>query len=450
MEINILQVSMLGNVGGAAKVAWDLAQAYRERGHRSMLAIGYPAIDEKSEDVFEIPNDRLRPAWSRLLYIIPRYMRRHSIRGSLIVRNALMPLAQPHRAIERLRGMEDYDFPATNSLLSLMSVRPDIIHCHNLHSDYFDLRALPKLSYEVPLVLTLHDMWLLTGHCAYSISCERWEQGCGMCPDLKRPPAIIQDSTAQNWNRKQTILSRSRLHVVTPSYWLADQVHASNWKPTSYCVIPNGVDLTIFHPIDKWKARHLLGLPENAFVLLFAAMGSPRNPYKDYQTIQNAVQFIMARCNGDPVVFVNLGGKIDRIITQGNCQIRFYKHRKQPKDVAVFYQAADVFLHASKADTYPSVILESMACGTPVIATAVGGIPEQVDDGVTGLLVPRSDATGMAQCGIQLMEDSVLRQTFAQNAVRVARQRFDFKRQVTEYLDHYQSLIDQEKSHVAE
>src|SRR5262249_33071397 len=126
--------------------------------------------------------------------------------------------------LDAVLGLEDFNYPATRALFRTPPDRPDIIHCHNLHGSYFDLQLLPPLSQAFPVVLTLHDAWLLSGHCALSFDCNRWQTGCGECPDLSIYPAIKRDSTAYNWRRKRDILARSRLYVATPSRWLMDRV----------------------------------------------------------------------------------------------------------------------------------------------------------------------------------------------------------------------------------
>ncbi len=105
-------------------------------------------------------------------------------------------MAEPARVLDRRRGVEDFRFPAAWRLAELAPRRPQIVHAHNLHGNYFDLRALPALCQAAPLVLTLHDAWLLAGHCAHSMGCERWRTGCGNCPDLGVYPAVRRDATA--------------------------------------------------------------------------------------------------------------------------------------------------------------------------------------------------------------------------------------------------------------
>src|SRR5206468_8666177 len=139
------------------------------------------------------------------------------------------PLAQPRRTFRRSLGHEDFDFPATRDLFSVPPEQPELLHLHNLHSPagFFDLRELPAMTARVPTFITLHDAWLLAGHCGHSLDCERWRTGCGNCPDLAIYPAIRRDATAANYQRKRGILAKARLHVITPSRWLMDKVNES-------------------------------------------------------------------------------------------------------------------------------------------------------------------------------------------------------------------------------
>jgi glycosyltransferase involved in cell wall biosynthesis len=440
--LSILQVSTAAHGGGAANIARWLFEAYRIHGHHSFLAVGYKrGSDYADSAILQIPNDRFRTLWSRFWNLLPSYFQSKELRGETRLRDKLLPLAEPRRALRRFRGLEDFDFPATRKLLDLTPSRPNVVHCHNLHGYYFDLRVLPELSRQVPVVLTLHDMWPLTGHCAYPIDCERWHTGCGQCPDLTVYPAVSRDMTAYNWQVKSDIFTRSRLFVSAPSQWLVDRARHSTLKAVEYRKIHNGVDLNIFHPVEQRRVRLELGLPPDMRILLFVGSRTQTNPYKDYTTVETAVREIANRAEGQDVMFVSLGGRRDGVSQIGSCPTRYYAFRSQQEDVARFYQAADVFLHAANVDTFPTTILEAMACGLPVIATAVGGIPEQIEDGVTGFLVPRGGALEMATKTLQLFDNEPLRSRFAQQAADLAKRKFDIRCQVNEYLSWYQELL---------
>jgi glycosyltransferase involved in cell wall biosynthesis len=126
-------------------------------------------------------------------------------------------------------------------------------------------------------------------------------------------------------------------------------------------------------------------------------------------------------------------------------ELRFVPYQKDPATVARYYQAADVYVHAAHADTFPNTVLEAMACGTPVVATAVGGIPEQVDEARTGFLVPAGDAQALATRLMDLLSDDVRRKNMGIEAAEDACRRFDLRLQVDAYLEWYQALVQHEE-----
>ena len=160
-------------------------------------------------------------------------------------------------------------------------------------------------------------------------------------------------------------------------------------------IIPYGVDQNVFHPYERIAARRELGLPDDSHIILFAANRIRKNIWKDYDTMRDAITIVANELNDKSVTFVALGEDAppERI---NNAEIRFYPFRTEIKDVARFYQAADLYLHGARIDTFPNAVLEALACGTPVVATAVGGIPEQIAEGRTGFLVAQGDSPAMA------------------------------------------------------
>jgi len=459
--LHILQVSTADIGGGAERVAWSLFQSYRLRGHASWLAVGRKISNDS--DVFLIPNGELQKSWSRLWLALSGYLASHngSFRGAWRLNDLVRGMAEPRRWLDQYRGIEDFHFPGTWHLLKLSPQVPKILHFHNLHGGYADLRVIPWLSQQQPVVLTLHDAWLLSGHCAHSLDCERWKAGCGQCPDLTISPAIRRDMTEYNWRRKRELYTKSHLYVVTPSRWLMEKVKQSMLAPAvlEARVIPNGVDLTVFRSADKQEIRAVLGLPQDTKVFVFAANGIRRNVYKDYSTMRAAISLVGKRLHAQKVLFIALG---EDSLTErnGEAEIRFIPYQKSREAVARYYQAADVYLHAARADTFPNTVLEALACGTPVVATAVGGIPEQVKrlelaDGewrmtnlnrygmheATGILVPPGDAAGMAVGIERLLNDDSLRARMGENAAKDARERFDLQRQADSYLAWYKELL---------
>ncbi len=461
--LKILQISTTDIGGGAEKVAWNLFQAYRGRGHNSWLAVGTKRSDDA--DVMVICSNNRSTPWARLRRAVGEKADRLEGKAQGL-RHLVRLCKHPRREVETWLGIEDFNHPSTWQIIKTTPQEANIIHCHNLHGGYFDLRALPWLSHQALTILTLHDAWLMSGHCAHSFDCERWRIGCGQCPDLNIPPAINRDATAYNWRRKRDIYAHSRLYISTPCEWLMRKVEQSMLAPAvvDARVIPNGLDLSVFHRADKRAVRAALGIRQDTQVLLFMANRVRRNVWKDYQTMQTAIDLVAERVRQRDLLFIALGEEApaERI---GRAEVRFVPYEEDPETVARYYQAADLYLHPARIDTFPNAIVEALACGTPVVATAVGGIPEQVKglktvpgraktlklnryeiSEATGILVPAGDAAEMAIGIERLIDDEALRRRIGENAARDARKRFDLQRQVDSYLDWYESLLHKMQS----
>ena len=449
--LRVLLVDSVFGRGGAAAITSSLRLGLNLRGHTVAHVVGH--CTDPAAPVSTMPRH------SRPLPLALGY-------GSAKLPGLLGHLTS--RLASRLQcqkatcpGLENYNYPGSRDLLRLMSPRPDVVHCHNLHGGYFDLRYLPKLSARVPTLLTLHDAWLLGGHCAHSFGCERWTTGCGSCPDLTIPPAIPVDRTAENWLRKRHIFSRSRLFITTPSRWMMEKVGRSilSMGLVDSHVIPNGVDLETYHPAEgRLAARRELGLGLDDFVVVFAANGVRDNVWKDMATLRRALDFASRELSGRVRVRFLALGESAPAEQAGEATLEFVPYVSDSAKVARYFRAASLYAHAAKADTFPTTILEALACGTPIIATAVGGIPEQVRslalpaisvgtpsysiDDATGILTAPGDADGLAAAMAYLARDVALVERLGHNARLDAERRFDVRRQVDTYVEWYRHMIE--------
>jgi glycosyltransferase involved in cell wall biosynthesis len=463
-RLNILNVSTSDGGGGAERIGTNLAHAFAERGHKSLLAVGYKVEGDHRASVVRIPNDEVRGGWNDFWTGLHEGMERFRGKVPAIgrIRRHIRDIATMDKTIPARLGHEAMRFPASRNLLDLAPFRPDLLFCHNLHGSYFDLRTLRKLSHQMPVVLALHDMWTLTGHCAYSLGCERWKTGCGSCPDLSIYPAISRDATAYNWRRKRGIYAGSRLYVTAASHWLMRNVEESMLAEgvVEARVLPTGIDRTLFHPGDRAASRAQLDIPHDAWMLLFAANGVRQNIFKDYQTIHNAVEQVARRLSSEreKIIFIALGSD-EETETIGNVEIRHVPYQRDTSLVAHYYRAADIYLHAAKDDNFPNVVLEALSSGTSVIATAVGGIPEQIIGlgGVaggdprlnresvaraTGALVSPGDSDGMGSAIIDLLSDPMRLRQLSDNAAEDAAMRFDLETQVDALLEWFNEILE--------
>lgn len=439
--MKILRINTFDRGGGAERVAWTLFDAERQLGHTSRLVVSEKrSTDPDVLELLKPPQPGALGRW--LLRLLDRINPRATPGSGRLHYTSL------RRGLKRLLGIEIFDFPLTYRIFERAGMRPDLLHCHNLHrhdGGFFDLRALPWFSRQLPVVITLHDAWLLSGHCAHSFDCLRWQTGCGHCPDLNIYPPIKRDASAYNWKAKRSIYQRSRLYVVTPSQWLMDKVQRSILQPgiLEGRVIPDGINLELFHPPqDKIALRASLGLPANDLVLFCSASGIRSNPFKDFPMLQRAFsQLASQRGPGDSPLLCLALGESGPSETIGSSELRFIPFQKDPAHVAQYYQAADIYLHAARADTFPNTILEALACGLPVVATAVGGIPEQIQESRTGFLTPPSDAPAFAQQIARLIDDPGLRQEMGIRAAQQACQRYDQQLMIQRYLGWFQEIL---------
>ncbi len=439
--MHILQVNAYDEGGGAETVAMNLQREYRAAGHDAWMAVGFRRSQDRH--VVEIPNQQSRSRWWQFCYRLEDGSLRRKVPAvpQLARWLTLLDSAERERVSNRKNGGEDFYHPGTARVLELTPRKPEIVHCHNLHVNYFDLRLLPWLTSQAPVVFTLHDAWLLSGHCAHSFDCDRWKTGCGECPDLTISPAITKDATASNWKLKAKIFAGSRLRVATPSQWLMDKVSQSMLQPAivESRVIPNGVDLSIYKPGDRRTARADLGIPAEARVLLFTSNWARNSPWRDFKTLQQAVGLIAERIIGEKVIFLALGEEAPSE-TVGKARIDFVPYQKNPSIVAKYYQAADVYLHATRTDTFPNVILEAQACGCPVVATGVGGIPEQIENARTGFIVKAASPAEMAERAVELLSNDGLQRSMREAALAKIRLHHDWRDVANKYLAWFEEI----------
>lgn len=214
-------------------------------------------------------------------------------------------------------------------------------------------------------------------------------------------------------------------------------------------VINNGIDTRLFKPAPKEQARLALSLPMDARILMFVSAKKIKNhPFKDYRTISESLQIVEKKVEPSlPVLLLALGqeGQTEK---KGNVEIRFLPYVKERSDMALIYQAADLYVHAAKADVFPNSVLEALACGTPVVATAVGGIPEQVEDGQSGILTKPADPNDMANAILSLLENDPLRSKMGNFAAEIVQKKFTLDHQVKQYLEWYQQILESRYQHV--
>ncbi len=359
-------------------------------------------------------------------------------------RELLEWVEHPRRRWDEQIGWESFAYSGVRNLLKRNDFNPEVIQLHNLHGRYFDLRELPKMSRRFPTVITLHDAWMLSGHCAHSFDCERWTSGCGHCPDLTISPGIRRDGTRSNWKRKQRIYQNSRLRVISPSRWLTNRVSRSMLGASALRVetIPNGVDTTIFKREAKEIARRELDLPENSVVIFTLADPSYRNRWKDFRTLVEACAQLR---EGPESIVIMAVGAPEEVRREGRIEWRMKPKILSKESLARHYQAADLYVHSAHIENFPNMILEAMACECVVIGTDVGGISEQIDPNRNGWLSKAGDSVDLARCLKEAIGNQVKRQSMARAGWERVQNEWTLSLQMSRYERFYHEMMEGEK-----
>jgi len=320
-------------------------------------------------------------------------------------------------------------------------VEADILHLHGIHGEHFSYLALPQLTKNKPSVFTLCDMWAYTGHCAISYDCSRWRIGCGSCPYLDAPPAIRRDTTRLVWQLKNWVYKHSNLNIVVKSAHMYKQVHESMLKDFPIRHIPNGIDTLAYKPNDPDYCRSLLGIPASKRVFITAAT-TLRQYNKGPDLLVEALE-MLPRSLKTETVLILLGGSGETISNDLSIETLEVGFVRSEHLKAICYSAADLFLFPTRAESFGNVALESMACGTPVVAFKVGGVPDLVRPGNTGYLAEPEDIRDFCTGIIQLIEDKPLYDYMSQKCRKIVLEEYSLELHTERYIDLYNSILHQ-------
>ncbi len=328
-----------------------------------------------------------------------------------------------------------------HQLHSLLNVlQPDVINIHNLHRmtwTGWSVSLVRECLKHAPTVWTLHDMWSFTGRCAYSYDCGRFATGCGTaCPTPAEYPVLEPKRIGGAWLQRRELLSHFPiLTAVTPSTWLKRQAQQGLWTKHAVEVIPNGLPLSVYHPMDRGQARSELGLPATAPVLIAIAADLAERR-KGAGMLVKALR----RLSGRQITLITLGSGVLQCDVEGvNLHPLGYITDEQTKMVA--YNAADISVHPAPVDNFPNTVMEALACGTPVVAFPIGGIPEMVRPGETGWLADDVSGDALARALSDALDQVAGGADLRRNCRAAAEAEYGADRQAGRYIALFQSML---------
>jgi len=281
----------------------------------------------------------------------------------------------------------------------------DIVHLHTV-ADWFDVPDwLETLPTDVGVVISLHDMWHFTGGCFLYRGCTLYSGICTPCPILKTPLNRVLAKDEQR--RKLQAYAGRRVRFVANSRWLANLAEQSPIVKArgGARVIPPGIDTAVFKPQDKAECRAELTIPADSFVIA-AGAASLTDENKNIPWLLKQLSRVPTAEN----VMVALAGEGIVPVPKG-VNVRFVGNPVNRRERARVFAAADVFVSSSLMETYGLTLIEAMACGTPVVAFRVGGIPEAAPDGQGAIICDRQDSAALLEAVTTLRDSKHLRET---------------------------------------
>ena len=397
----LLQINSVVNTGSTGRIAEEIGQTAMAHGWNSYIAYGR--------------NDR--PSQSKLIRIGNDWdFKIHALKTRLFDRHGLASKYATKKLVRQIQ-----------------KINPDVIHLHNLHGYYLNIEVLFNFlkKTNLPVVWTLHDCWPVTGHCAHFdlTGCEKWKTGCHHCPQKKAyPTSLFVDRSHKNFILKRELFnSINKLTLVPVSKWLRTIFQQSFLKAYPSYLINNGIDLSVFSPLlDSFKMRQKYNIG-NSFLMIGVATA--------WSNQKGLNEFIELSQNKEwAIMLVGLPEKIKHILPSN---IIALSRTENQQELASLYSAADVFLNPTYQDSFPTVNIEAMACGTPVVTYNTGGSPEVIDEH-TGIIVKKREIEGLVAAIRQIKENG--KEFYTEACVERARQCFKKEDRYKEYMELYETI----------
>ena len=401
--MKLLQLNTTVNSGSTGRIAEDIGRVLIENGHESYIAYGRGTRPSKS-NLIKIGNN-LDLYWHGFLTAT---FDRHGFGSRRATRNLISQIKE---------------------------LNPDIIGLHNLHGYYLNIRILfsSLAILDKPIVWTHHDCWAFTGHCTFydSIDCKKWVTHCFQCPKTnKYPRSYLMDNSKLNYRHKKELFNLpNQVHIVTPSQWLAKELSISFLQDFPISVIYNGIDLDAFNTDIDQELISQYNLENYKVVLGVASVWDERKGLTEFIALSRQLS------NDYKIVLVGLTPQqIDKLPEN----IQGIPRTESLAELRSLYASADVFCNPTFQDNFPTVNIEALACGTPIVTYNTGGSPEAIDAS-TGIVVNKGNIRALKEAIEKICSKGKL------NNSKLCRKRaqdyFDKKDRYNDYLNLYKQLI---------
>jgi glycosyltransferase involved in cell wall biosynthesis len=290
-----------------------------------------------------------------------------------------------------------------------------------------------------PIVWTLHDSWAFTGGCHVPNDCVRYRESCGRCPVLGSTREA--DLSRRVWARKRRAWSDLDLTLVAPSRWLADCARSSSlFRDARIEVIPNGLDLKRYKPVDRRFARDVLGLPQDRKLIVFGAKSGSEDRNKGLHLLASALRILKDAGRDHGTELVVFGSTASTTLARAGLKASYQGFLHDEVSLALLYAAADVFVAPSIQENLPYTVMEAMACGTPCVAFRQGGVPDLIEHERTGYLARPFEPEDLAHGIAWVLEDGDRWRALSSRAREKVEQEFELGLVARRYVDLYRDV----------
>ena len=416
--MNLVMLNSYDNVGGAAIATYRL--------HRGLLSIG---VDSRLMVLHKGTNDPTVIApepQSRLKNRIASFYAR---RDEGITRRCKADgnrYFSPARCPDQLAS-------------GVNAFSPDLVHLFWVNSGFLKIETLKQ--FKKPVVWTLHDMSPFTGGCHYDDECGRFQQSCGKCPILRSKSD--HDLSRQIWKRKRKSWRDVPIIVVATSHWLAEMARSSSlFRDQRIQVIPNGIDTYKYKPLDKYAARDAYSLPQDKHLVLFSAFSATTDKRKGNHLLVPALNRMAQEGWGEKTELVILGATAPENTPDLGMKVHYMGNFHDEISQVLLYSAADVTVAPSMQENLSNTVMESLSCGTPVVAFNIGGMPDMIDHQGSGFLARPFKPDDLAAGMMWVLEDKVRLNKLAEHSRKTMVERFDLKTVANRYLSLYRDILE--------
>lgn len=420
--MKIITLSTKDSFGGAAKVSYRIYQSLREKGVDNLLVVNQKR--RVNDDSVFLAQEFHTPV-SKLRQIINKY---------------LLKKAEKKRQALWRKYKDREDTVALDLEISLIKnaldkIESDIFHLHWVGESYINFTEFEYKNQ--PIVWTLHDCFAFTGICTYFDSCNKFEDHCYQCIQLRSNED--KDLSYRVFFQKLERYKKLNFHIVCPSNWLADQVRKSRLlgdRPIS--VIPNGIDTNFFEPLEKNKAREQLDLPVNKKIFLFGGVSVLADKRKGGDLLLDALHILKQKYTTDDIHLCILGEEHESL--DWGMKSQYMGYIEDETLMKNLYCAADLTFLPSRQENLATTIMESMSCSTPVVAFDIGGNSDMVDHLKNGYLAKPYDTKDFANGIIYCLENNNDNQLGFRARQKVI-DNFRIEDVAQQYLDLYKSIL---------